>query len=312
VRLGARFAEGLLPKNARIAGPVQSTLGALGACSGIEVTRDMTKRVVPAGETVEFSIRARLPLASVWLALVLTAPAFADEAPFGSLGFSRLSKPQEDFFWKRLKSLAIEEAILTYCGQSDDFARAAKQGIRACVTSEALNRAESFFDSELKTAQNDLRGRWASCRAKPEATRGWLGVELKSVGKEEADARTPSGKGALVTGALEDSPAANAQLKPGDIIEAVNGQPIAAPKDLSTTIRGFSPGATVQLDVSRDGVERTISVKLGAMAFDQDGRTALDMPALVASSKQDLKYVADEVTAMCLKCKTSIWAVFCR
>ena len=46
-----------------------------------------------------------------------------------------------------------------------------------------------------------------------------------------------------------------------------------------------------------------MSVKLGAMAFDQNGRTALDMPALVESSKQDLKYVADEVTNMCQRCK---------
>ena len=48
------------------------------------------------------------------------------------------------------------------------------------------------------------------------------------------------------------------------------------------------------------------------MAFDADGSVALDMPALIASSQDDLKRVADEVTDMCRKCKTTIWSVFCR
>lgn len=256
---------------------------------------------------------ARLSVGLGWiLALFLASSAIADEGVFGNLDFSRLTKPQEEFFWRRLKSLADEEAVLTFCGQPDDFEQQAKQGIRACVTSEALSEAESFFHFELKATEDDLRARRASCRGKPQATQGWLGVEIKPVEKGDGDVPGSGGTGVLVVGVVENSPAAATELKAGDIITSVNGKVLAAPKELSAQLRALAPGAAVQLGYSRDGVLRTMSVKLGAMAFDQSGRTALDMPALVESSKQDLKYVADEVTNMCQRCKTTVWAMFCR
>jgi len=235
-------------------------------------------------------------------ALALGAPAFADEEPYGNLDFSRLTKSQDEFFWRRLKSLAVEEAVLAHCGAADDFAVRATQGIRACVTEAALERAKSVFNAEMKTAEASLRARKVSCRGKPAATRGWIGVELSP----------GDGGGAEVKGTVADSPAAAADIKAGDVISAVNGEAVAAPADLSAKIRALAPGANVKLDVKRDGAALEVSLKLGAMAFDADGSVALDMPALIASSQDDLKRVADEVTDMCRKCKTTIWSVFCR
>jgi hypothetical protein len=253
---------------------------------------------------------SRLPIVfGCGLALLLGSPGLAEDGPSGDLDFSRLSKPQEQFFWKRLKDLAAEEAVLTYCGHPDDFEQRAKQGIRSCVTSEALNKAESFFESELKATRDSLGERQASCRGKPEATSGWLGVDITPV--EKAGASVHAGAGALVTGALDDSPAAAADLRAGDVITTVNGEAVAGPKELSAKIRALAPGATVRLGVERVGAGRTVTVKLGSMAFDRQGRIALDMPALIESSKQDLKSVSDQVTEMCQKCKTSIWAMFC-
>jgi len=235
-------------------------------------------------------------------ALASAAPALAEDAPYGNLDFSRLTKSQDEFFWRRLKSLAVEEAVLAHCGQSDDFAARATQGIRACVTEAALERAKSVFAAEMKTAEATLRARKASCRGKPAATRGWIGIEMAAA----------EGGGAEVKGTVADSPAAAADIKAGDVISAVNGEAVAAPADLSAKIRALAPGANVKLDVKRDGAALEVSLKLGAMAFDADGSVALDMPALIASSQDDLKRVADEVTDMCRKCKTTIWSVFCR
>src|SRR5271167_3013220 len=115
---------------------------------------------------------ARLSLASgCILALFLTSPGRADDGPYGDLDFSRLSKPQEQFFWKRLKSLAFEEAVLAYCGQPDDFENRAKQGIQACVTAEALNKADSYYKSQLKTSLGSISERKLECNAKPDSTR---------------------------------------------------------------------------------------------------------------------------------------------
>jgi PDZ domain len=255
----------------------------------------------------------RLPIAlGCMLALLLGSHGLADDGPFGDLDFSRLSKPQEQFFWKRLKILADEEGVLAYCGQPDDFGQRAKQGIRSCVTSEALNKAESFFKSELKAAKDSLSERQASCRAKPEATGGWLGIDISPVGEDATGSPSSHAQsGALVAAAFDGSPAAAADLRAGDVITTMNGENVAAPKELSAKIRALAPGATVQLGVLRDGAGRTVTVKLGAMAFDRRGRIALDLPALIEFSKQDLKSVSDQVTEMCQKCKTSIWAMFC-
>jgi membrane-associated protease RseP (regulator of RpoE activity) len=241
----------------------------------------------------------------LWLAfaalLALAFSARAEEGGYGHLDFSRLDKTQEEFFWRRLKSLAIEEAVLTYCGEPDDFAARAKQGIRACVTEAALAKAETFFNAEMKTATAALRMRKAACHGKPAPSRGWLGVQI---------AQAP--QGAVVKEAVADSPAAAADLRAGDVIVNINGEAVAGPQDLSARVRALAPGATVALKLLRDGAERTASVKLGAMAFDASGAVALDMPALISSSRQDLKAIAGAVTDMCAKCKSSIWAMFCR
>ena len=246
------------------------------------------------------------------MALLLGSHGLADDGPFGDLDFSRLSKPQEQFFWNRLKSLAEEEAVLAYCAEPDDFEQRAKQGIRSCVTSEALNKAESFFKSQVKATKDSLGERQASCRGKPEATGGWLGVDISPAGEDAVDSSGSHARsGVLVAAAFDGSPAAAADLRAGDVITALDGETIAGPKELSAKIRALAPGAEVQLDVLRNGAGRTVTVKLGAMAFDRQGRIALDMPALIESSKRDLKSVSDQVTEMCQKCKTSIWAVFC-
>ncbi len=115
-----------------------------------------------------------------------------------------------------------------------------------------------------------------------------------------------------MAGAVADSPAASAGLKAGDVIAKVNGEAIADPKELLAKIRALRPGAEVRLDVLNAGAARQVSAKLGGMAFDADGRVALAMPELIVSSRDDLKHIADEVTDMCVKCKSTIWAVFCR
>jgi hypothetical protein len=256
---------------------------------------------------------ARLSISSgAILALFLLSPGHADDSQFGDLGFTRLTKPQEQFFWKRLKSLAFEEAVITYCGQPDDFEKRTKQGIQSCVTADALNKADSFYRSELKMNLDSIKERKVACDAKPDSMRGWLGVDIRPVSKDIADGlnnRVVSG--ALVADAFDDSPAAAAGVQAGDVITSVNGENIGDPNELSAKIGRLAPGTSVQLGVQHNGAGRTLSVKLGAMAFDHQGKVAFDMPALIESSRKDLKYVSDEVTEMCQKCNTSIWAMLC-
>ncbi|MBU1336582.1 MAG: Do family serine endopeptidase [Devosia sp.] len=97
-------------------------------------------------------------------------------------------------------------------------------------------------------------------------TRGYLGVGIQDVNRDIADgAGLAEAKGAIVSNVAEDGPAGPAGVKSGDIITAVDGDPIDDALDLSRTIAGKSPDSTVELTVWRDGAETTLSVQLGTL-----------------------------------------------
>ena len=123
------------------------------------------------------------------LALGCFSLARADDQQYGSLDFSRMTKEQEQFFWNRLDLLAFEEAILTYCGQPDDFATRAKQGIQACVTQEALRKAETFYKAKLSASLVRLGAQKLSCKSKAvgASMHGWLGVEVQPIAAAVAE-----------------------------------------------------------------------------------------------------------------------------
>jgi hypothetical protein len=246
------------------------------------------------------------------LTLCCLSPGRADDSQYGSLDFARMTKEQEQFFWNRLDLLAFEEAIITYCGQSDDFEKSAQRGIQACVTEDALTKADSFFKNKLNAQLKRLGEQKFGCKTKAagSSVHGWLGVEVQPVGKDAVGGNVASG--ALVARALAGSPAEAAGVKTGDVITSVDGVDIADPKDLVRRVAKDAPQATAQLGILRNGAAQSIGVKLGAVALDSQGRVAVDGPALISSSKADLDHVSTEVAGMCQRCKSSIWAVFCR
>jgi serine protease Do len=65
------------------------------------------------------------------------------------------------------------------------------------------------------------------------------------------------------------SPAASSELKPSDVIVAVDGQPVKDARDLSRRIAAVRPGTTVRLTVIRDGAERAFPLTLGRLPGDQ-------------------------------------------
>ena len=79
----------------------------------------------------------------------------------------------------------------------------------------------------------------------------------------------PSGW-ALVVEVTEDSPADRAGLRVGDIITAVDSEPLSEDVSLSELIRAHEPGDEVELTVQRAGRERTITVTLGQDPNDRN------------------------------------------
>lgn len=78
--------------------------------------------------------------------------------------------------------------------------------------------------------------------------------------------------GALVVEVMPDSPAADAGLRPGDIIVAIDGKPLEDERSLADRIMEYEPGDEITLEITRGGRTRTIEVELGRHP-DKGGRT---------------------------------------
>ena len=70
-------------------------------------------------------------------------------------------------------------------------------------------------------------------------------------------------KGALIASVTEDSPAAKAGLRKGDLIISVDGDKVSDPRDLARKIGGLKPGQKTSLKLLRKGAETTVSLELG-------------------------------------------------
>jgi len=100
--------------------------------------------------------------------------------------------------------------------------------------------------------------------------RGMLGVMIQNVDQGLADSfGLPQPEGALVSSVESGGPAARANIKAGDVILALNGQPVQTSSQLPVQIASLMPGTTVHLTVWRDHGQHDISVKLGSMGNER-------------------------------------------
>ncbi|HEX3686264.1 MAG TPA: trypsin-like peptidase domain-containing protein [Gaiellaceae bacterium] len=88
--------------------------------------------------------------------------------------------------------------------------------------------------------------------ANGKAVHAYLGVSIDS-----------SAANALLAGVQDNTPAAKAGLKKGDVVTAVNGNTIATGDDLSRAIDAHKPGEKVSVTYKRGGSEHTVTVTLG-------------------------------------------------
>lgn len=99
--------------------------------------------------------------------------------------------------------------------------------------------------------------------------RGWLGVQIQPVSKDIAESLgLAEASGALVVSPQSGSPGDKAGIKQGDIITAVNGDPVKDARDLSRRIGGMAPNAKVEISLWRGGKSQSVTVTLGDLASD--------------------------------------------
>lgn len=101
-------------------------------------------------------------------------------------------------------------------------------------------------------------------------SRGWLGVQIQPVTQDIADSLGLSeAAGALVVAPQAGSPGEEAGIQQGDVVTAVNGDPVKDPRDLARRIAAFAPNTTVDVALWRDGKATEVKVKLGELPAEQ-------------------------------------------
>jgi len=99
--------------------------------------------------------------------------------------------------------------------------------------------------------------------------RGWLGVKIEPVTADVAESLgLAEAAGALINEPQADSPGFKAGLKEGDVVTAVDGDPIKGPKELARKIGSMQPNKVVDLSVWRDGKSISVKVTLGKLPDD--------------------------------------------
>jgi serine protease Do len=133
-------------------------------------------------------------------------------------------------------------------------------GVNTAIYSPSGGNVGIAFAIPAKTASDVV----TQLKSAGSVSRGWLGVKIQNIDEDTAASLGLSEpKGALVTEVTTPGPAAEAGIKNGDAILAVNGSKVADSRDLARQIAGFTPSSKVDVQVLRGQKEQTIAVKLG-------------------------------------------------
>jgi serine protease Do len=117
----------------------------------------------------------------------------------------------------------------------------------------------------------------AQLKDKGSVSRGWIGVQIQPVTSEIADSLgLKKAEGALVAEPQANGPAAKAGIESGDVITAVNGEPVKDARELARTIGSLAPGAAVKLNVLHKGQDKVINLTLGQLPNSVEAKADTD------------------------------------
>jgi len=97
-----------------------------------------------------------------------------------------------------------------------------------------------------------------------QVTRGWIGVEPNELSNELAETfGVRARQGVIITGVLQNGPAAQAGIRPGDVITAVDGKNVANVSELLSTVAGLKPGLASKFSLQRQDDRMKLDVTPG-------------------------------------------------
>jgi len=133
-------------------------------------------------------------------------------------------------------------------------------GINTAIYSRSGGSLGIGFAIPVSTAQMVLEG----IVKEGVVRRGWIGVEPADLSAELRETFGVTAKrGVLITGVLQNGPAAKAGIRPGDVIVQVGTHPIANVSELLSNVAALKPGANAEFTVQRKDAALSLTVMAG-------------------------------------------------
>ncbi len=108
----------------------------------------------------------------------------------------------------------------------------------------------------------------AELRDKGRIERGWLGVSVQDIEPPEGKKRAP---GVAVAGVDRTGPAARAGIRAGDVVTAINGQPVNTARSLIQAVAAITPGGSASVAVRRGNRDMEVAVTVGRRPVNDQG-----------------------------------------
>jgi serine protease Do len=146
-------------------------------------------------------------------------------------------------------------------------------GVNTAIYSPSGGSVGIAFSIPAPTVTNVI----AQLKEKGSVSRGWIGVQIQPVTADIADSLgLKKAEGALVAEPQANSPAAKAGIESGDVITAVNGEPVKDARELARTIGALAPGNAVKLNVLHKGQDKVINLTLGQLPNTVEAKADTD------------------------------------
>jgi len=136
-------------------------------------------------------------------------------------------------------------------------------GINTAIIAESQNIGFAIAIDPVKPLIDELRN--GGGEINPDTA--FLGVQSVDLSGVDEAVRNQLGivaeEGAFVAEVSPGTAAEDAGIEDGDVIVAIDGEPIDTSTDVANTVRDHDPGDQVELRIERDGEEQTITATLG-------------------------------------------------
>jgi serine protease DegQ len=133
-------------------------------------------------------------------------------------------------------------------------------GINSAIYSRSGGNMGIGFAIPISTARQVLE----SIVKDGQVTRGWIGVEPNDLTPELAETfGVKSSQGVIITGVLQNGPAAVAGIRPGDVVTSVAGKPVHNVSELLSGVAALKPGTASKIELQRQDNRLELDVTPG-------------------------------------------------